>query len=53
MRRAKPRQQQEKRRQDGRSAIQNSGDTVERKPLTPWERLAQALLFTNEVAYVN
>ncbi len=33
--------------------IQNEGDWVERKPLTPWETLAQSLLFTNELAYVN
>ena len=38
---------------DARSAIQNKGEYVERKPLTPWEAYAQALLFTNEVAYVN
>jgi len=42
-----------KRRADGRSAIQNEGEYVARKPLTPWEAYAQALLFTNEVAYVN
>jgi len=34
-------------------AIQNDGEMVERKPLTLWEEYAQALLFTNEVAYVN
>ncbi|HEX8312606.1 MAG TPA: PSD1 and planctomycete cytochrome C domain-containing protein [Chthoniobacteraceae bacterium] len=33
--------------------IQNLGDKVERRPLTPWETYAQALLFTNEAAYVN
>jgi hypothetical protein len=36
-----------------RATIRNEGDLVERKPLTPWEQLAQALLFTNEIAYVN
>jgi hypothetical protein len=41
------------RRGDGRRAIQNEGEYVERKPLTPWEQYAQALLFTNEIAYVN
>ena len=34
-------------------AIHNEGDRVERKPLTPWETYAQALLFSNEAAYVN
>ena len=38
---------------DGTKAIQNEGDMVERKPLTPWETYAQALLFSNESAYVN
>src|SRR6185295_3483401 len=42
-----------KKNRDGRSAIQNEGEYVVRKPLTPWEAYAQALLFTNEVAYVN
>jgi hypothetical protein len=37
----------------GRRPIRNEGTTVERKPLTAWERYAQALLFTNEIAYVN
>jgi hypothetical protein len=36
-----------------RASIRNEGDLVDRKPLTPWEQLAQALLFTNEIAYVN
>ena len=36
-----------------RSAIRNDGEFVERKPLTPWELYTQALLFTNELAYVN
>ena len=34
-------------------AIQNEGPKVERKPLTQWETYAQALLFSNEAAYVN
>jgi mono/diheme cytochrome c family protein/cytochrome c553 len=38
---------------DGRRAVQNQGDFVERKPLSPWELYTQALLFTNELAYVN
>jgi hypothetical protein len=36
-----------------RGAIRNEGELVERKPLTPWEQYAQALLFTNEIVYVN
>jgi hypothetical protein len=36
-----------------RAAIRNTGELVERKPLTPWEQYAQALLFTNEIVYVN
>ena len=35
------------------SAIQNEGQTVTRKVLTPWETYVQALLFSNEAAYVN
>jgi hypothetical protein len=31
--------------------IQNEGELVVRKPLTPWETLAQSLLLTNELAY--
>jgi Protein of unknown function (DUF1553)/Protein of unknown function (DUF1549)/Planctomycete cytochrome C len=45
---------QNKRRQNGRfGAIQNPGEYVERRPLTGWEAYAQALLFANELAYVN
>ena len=36
-----------------RSAIKNSGELVERKPLNAWEQFAQALLMTNEIVYVN
>ena len=36
-----------------RAAIKNEGELVARRPLTLWERYAQALLFTNEIAYVN
>ncbi|MGB8166205.1 MAG: PSD1 and planctomycete cytochrome C domain-containing protein [Chthoniobacteraceae bacterium] len=35
------------------AAIQNEGAPVERKPLTAWETYVQALLFSNEAAYVN
>jgi hypothetical protein len=38
---------------DGHSAIQNQGEKVDRRPLTEWEQYAQALLFANEVVYVN
>jgi Protein of unknown function (DUF1553) len=45
---------QNKRRQNGRfGAIQNPGEYVERRPLSGWEAYAQALLFANELAYVN
>ena len=37
----------------GTKAIQNEGEIVDRRPLTPWETFAQALLFSNEAAYVN
>jgi mono/diheme cytochrome c family protein len=46
--------QQQKRRDNGKfSPIQNEGERVERRPLTGWEAYAQALLFSNELAYVN
>lgn len=42
------------RRQDSNfGAIQNPGEPVERREQTPWEAYAQALLFANELAYVN
>ena len=37
----------------GTKAIQNEGEVVDRRPLTAWETYAQALLFSNEAAYVN
>jgi cytochrome c553 len=36
-----------------RAPISNEGKIVDRKPLTVWEQYAQALLFTNEIAYLN
>jgi hypothetical protein len=33
--------------------VQIDGTLVERKPLTPWEELAHAMLFTNDVMYVD
>jgi hypothetical protein len=35
------------------SAIRNEGEYVDRKPLDNWETLVQALLMSNEAAYVN
>jgi hypothetical protein len=50
----RPFRPQQMNRQDGRfGPIRNKGETVERKSLTPWEAYAQALLFSNELAYVN
>jgi hypothetical protein len=40
-------------RKGGKQTIRNEGEMVERRPLTVWEEYAQALLFTNELAYVN
>ena len=40
-------------RDNGRAAIKNEGLMVARRPLNPWQTLAQALLFSNESAYVN
>ena len=37
----------------GRAPVKNQGETVERRPSTPWEQYAQALLFANELVYVN
>jgi mono/diheme cytochrome c family protein len=34
-------------------AIQNEGEMVQRVAFSPWETLVQALLFSNEAAYVN
>jgi hypothetical protein len=49
---AKAAQVKPRRAQDRRS-IRNGGEVVEGRPLTAWEQYAQALLFTNEIAYVN
>jgi hypothetical protein len=46
-------ERQAMKRSGARGAIRNTGEIVERKPLTPWEQYAQALLFTNEIVYVN
>jgi len=35
------------------AAIQNEGEMVQRVAFSPWETLVQALLFSNEAAYVN
>ncbi|HEX8913155.1 MAG TPA: PSD1 and planctomycete cytochrome C domain-containing protein [Humisphaera sp.] len=36
-----------------KGAIKNEGETIDRRPLTVWEQYAQALLFANEIVYVN
>jgi len=38
---------------NGRSAIANEGEAVQRVTFSPWETLVQALLFSNEAAYIN
>ena len=38
---------------DTMGSIQNEGKIVERKPLGAWETYVQALLLSNEAAYVN
>jgi hypothetical protein len=54
MAKAKPEKARKmKPRNEAKQAIENEGDTVDRRPLNLWEQYAQALLFTNEVAYVN
>ena len=40
-------------RDNGTGTIENQGQLVERKPLTPWETYTHALLLSNEAAYVN
>jgi hypothetical protein len=52
-RRAAIRMKQQQNRQAALRPIQNEGEMVERKPLTPWETYTQALLLSNEAAYVN
>ncbi len=37
----------------GKTGIKNEGEIVIRKPLSVWEQYTQALLFSNEIAYVN
>ena len=39
--------------QANKAAIINEGQLVERVAFSPWETLVQALLFSNEAAYVN
>ena len=40
-------------RSDAMKAVQNEGEIIERRPLSPWETFVQALLFSNEAAYVD
>jgi len=42
-----------KNNRDPRRPIENQGTLVERRPQTPWENYAQALLLSNEASYVN
>jgi hypothetical protein len=51
--RLKAKAQGGKGRYSGMAPIKNEGEYVERTPLTPWETYAQALLLSNEAAYVN
>ena len=54
MDRAKAKAQQGgKNRYGGMAPIKNPGEFIERTPLTPWETYAQALLLSNEAAYLN
>jgi len=50
---AKKRAEDRAKSDSGTKAIQNDGDVVERAPLNPWETFAQAMLMSNEAAYVN
>jgi hypothetical protein len=52
-RRAALRMKMQQNRQAATRPIQNKGERVERKPLTAWETYIQALLLSNEAAYVN
>src|SRR5690606_24001643 len=38
---------------DALRAIRNEGDYIDRKPLDNWQTYIQALLMSNEAAYVN
>jgi hypothetical protein len=50
---AKRIEDRKKRDNDAMRPVQNSGEIIERKPLSAWESYAHALLFCNESAYVN
>ena len=54
---ANTRQMPQRRSDGGRTGttapVRNAGQIVSRAPLTAWERYAQALLFANELMYVN
>lgn len=41
------------RKGNGKSVVKNAGEIVQRRPLSIWEEYAQALLFSNEIVYVN
>ncbi|MEZ0264337.1 MAG: DUF1553 domain-containing protein [Phycisphaerae bacterium] len=40
-------------KRNAKAGIKNDGEMVTRKPLSVWEQYTQALLFSNEIAYVN
>lgn len=44
---------QQQNNKDPKRAIVNQGELVERVAFSPWETLIQALIFSNEAAYVN
>ena len=50
---AKKRAEDRAKSDNGTKAIQNTGEVVDRKPLDPWATFAQALLMSNEAAYVQ
>ncbi|MEI6871662.1 MAG: DUF1549 and DUF1553 domain-containing protein, partial [Verrucomicrobiota bacterium] len=45
--------QNEQKNNNARKAIINEGDLVQRVVFSPWEALVQAIMFSNEAAYVN
>jgi len=50
---AQRKQKQEDVRKGSGFMLQNEGEKVERKALTPWEKYAHALLMANEAVYYN
>ncbi|MBX7206671.1 MAG: DUF1549 and DUF1553 domain-containing protein [Verrucomicrobiaceae bacterium] len=52
-RRGQPQRRPEGGRAGTQAPVHNQGEVVSRQPLSAWERYAQALLFANEIMYVN